>query len=136
MKTIIYLSLTLTAALTWSCQHPAQHEHNPATALELNQGQKWQVNPEMKPAIAAAEELLMRANDTNTTALAAGLESYNKQLIASCTMQGKSHDELHKWLHPHMELVQTLLQAKDAEEAQVAIRQLKTSFQTYHMFFE
>lgn len=57
-------------------------------------------------------------------------------LIESCTMQGESHDELHKWLHPHIELIQKLADAKDPQVAEAIVGQIEQSFQTYQNYFE
>jgi hypothetical protein len=32
-------------------------------------------------------------------------------------MDGKSHDELHKWLHPHMALIESLQEAENDDAA-------------------
>lgn len=57
-------------------------------------------------------------------------------LIGSCTMQGESHDELHKWLHPHIALIKKLEDAKDPKVAEVIVGQIEQSFQTYQNYFE
>ncbi len=64
------------------------------------------------------------------------LGGQNKRLIKSCTMKGKSHDELHKWLHPHMQLVEALEDAENEQNANKTIKQLKESFQTFHNYFQ
>lgn len=50
-------------------------------------------------------------------------------------MKGKSHDELHKWLHPHMTLVAELKSAENPAAAEGIISDLKSSFETYHAYF-
>lgn len=107
--------------------------------IELDQGEKWLVNEEMKPHILKGEAILQQyqtQNDTDHQALAAALKEQNGQLINSCTMKGKSHEELHKWLHPHMELIAALSQASSLEEAQPIVLQIEQSFQTYHHYFK
>ena len=51
-------------------------------------------------------------------------------------MKGESHEELHKWLHPHMQLIEELAQAKDSDEADPIIRDLEDSFNTYDSYFQ
>jgi hypothetical protein len=51
-------------------------------------------------------------------------------------MNGESHDQLHKWLHPHMQLVDKLEKAGDHEEANKFILRLKKSFKTYKQYFQ
>lgn len=50
-------------------------------------------------------------------------------------MDGKSHDELHKWLHPHLEIVKALENETDATKANGFVLQLQYSYQHYHQYF-
>ena len=50
-------------------------------------------------------------------------------------MDGKSHDELHKWLHPHLEIVKALEDEADASKANEIVLQLQDSYQQYHHYF-
>lgn len=107
--------------------------------IELDNGQKWKINLEMHPFIAAGENILnayteSRSNDFKT--LAVQLKEKDAALIKSCTMKGKSHEELHKWLHPHLELVAELEMAGNEQQANDLVKQLKKSFQTFHEYFQ
>jgi hypothetical protein len=107
--------------------------------LELNKGERWRVNKQMMPFIKFSEELLIgfrKANDTNYKKLAAALKECNNKLIASCTMEGKSHDALHQWLHPHLNLVKALENSTSASEVTANIEKLNHSFQIFNTFFE
>lgn len=107
--------------------------------IRLNNGEKWLVNDEMKPYVYEAEKVLSEYNESNSTEykeLAVVLKEKNTAVIKSCTMQGESHDELHKWLHPHMELVDKLEKADNVEEANETITQLNESFETYNQYFQ
>jgi len=112
-----------------------EHENE----INLNKGQKWQVNEEMKPHIETAEIFLndfVSNEKEDYHQLAENLSIHNKTLIKSCTMKGESHDELHKWLHPHMELIDKLEKASNLTEANDIISELQKSFETYHRYFE
>lgn len=104
--------------------------------IELNDGQKWEVNQEMKPPLERSEIALNKYDGKDYEILAEQLKANNDELVKSCTMKGKSHDELHKWLHPHMKLTTALLEAKNEKEANKIIQKLKTSFDTYHQYFQ
>ena len=107
--------------------------------IELNNGEKWKVNEEMKPHIIKGSEILaeyIAQEDTDYESLAESLKTQNKNLIKSCTMKGESHDQLHKWLHPHMGLIANLSKADDLEEAKGIISQIDESFNTYQAYFE
>jgi rhamnogalacturonyl hydrolase YesR len=150
MKTLnTIVGLTFISLLTWSCnQENSTTTENEVTTeiiaedsdeLSLNDGAKWKVNEDMLPHIIGGEELLnsyISTNDTNYVALAEQLKSQNKNLISSCTMTGKSHDALHNWLHPHIQLVNALNEAESIEDAQGIIEELKTSYTTFAIYFE
>lgn len=150
MKTTFVIRLAI-AFLFMACQSiPEEADDTPREKIDantesswqhltLNDGKKWHVNPEMVPYLEAGELLLAQyilEGDDNYKALAEGLSAENKNLIRSCTMQGRSHDELHKWLHPHLELVAQLSQATTLDEANTIIAKLQESYGWYHHFFE
>lgn len=117
-----------------------EHHHADfSEMLKLNHGEKWMVNDEMKPYVIKASELLntyIENGGTDYAGLARQMKEQNNLLIKSCTMEGESHDELHKWLHPHIELVTALETAKDETEANKLIAELKESFETYNEYFQ
>ncbi|RUA34282.1 MAG: hypothetical protein DSY77_05875 [Bacteroidetes bacterium] len=114
---------------------PIQQDKNDL-GIELNDGQKWEVNQEMKPPLERSEIALDKYDGKEYEILAEQLKANNDELVKSCTMKGKSHDELHKWLHPHMKLTTALLEAQNEKEADQIIQKLKTSFDTYHQYFQ
>lgn len=116
------------------------HQHGEETeSIQLNNGEKWAVNEEMKPFILEAENILneyLKSNSSDYKTLAVQLKEKNSGLIKSCTMKGDSHDELHKWLHPHMELIEKLTVCSNNDEAVKIINQLTASFKTYNQYFQ
>jgi hypothetical protein len=107
--------------------------------IELNEGEKWKVNEQMMPFLKSSEQLLVefqRNEDADYKLLASRLKETNNKLIASCTMKGKSHDALHKWLHPHLELVNELQNSKTEEEATRVMEKLKGSFSDFGHYFQ
>lgn len=133
MNKALYL-FSILILLSACGQHSHSHE-----AIALNKGEKWSVNAEMKPHIMEGEIILKEyiANgETDYQTLAKALEYQNSNLIKSCTMKGKSHDELHKWLHPHMELIAELDKAASIEDAGKVIAALETSFATFNTYFQ
>lgn len=107
--------------------------------LALNEGEKWEINTEMKPFLNNGESLVKEykeKNLNNYSELGSALSDQNEKLISSCTMDGESHDELHKWLHPHLNLTKDLKEAEDAETADKIIDELKASYATFHKYFK
>jgi len=121
-------------ALITSCGSDHQKD-----GIRLNDGQKWKVNAEMTPHIDRGNEILdqfMANKGSDYHKLAEDLKTQNQQLIKSCTMKGQSHDELHKWLHPHMALIEKLQHAKNPGDAAEIVGDIKQSFTTYKNYFE
>ncbi len=118
----------------------SEHHHDDLpTGIELNNGEKWEVNAEMKPYVLKGQEIVaafIQNNGTDYAKLAKDVAEQNDHLIQSCTMQGKSHDELHKWLHPHLELVEALSQTTDATKAKELVARLQKSYQDYGVYFK
>ncbi len=118
-------------------QEDHKDDDTPET-VELNNGAKWVVNEEMKPYVMKGEELVnnyTQKNQTDYKQLAADLKAENDKLIKSCTMNGKSHDELHKWLEPHLKLTKHLEKAGDVAEAKTLVMDLQSSYKNYHTYF-
>lgn len=148
--------LGIGALLFWSCNNSGktethqeeathtevqtEHHHNESSdVIEFNNGEKWKVNDEMKPFVLRGADLVntfIQEGNTDYATLTAQLKDLNSQLIKSCTMTGKSHDELHKWLHPHLELVKKLAQAINESEAEINVQKLVESYQEYHKYFQ
>ncbi len=121
---------------TESVSHDEHQHSDEVPTVELNNGEKWTVNPEMTPFILDAEKILNGYSNGNYKELAEQIEAKNQGLIKSCTMDGKSHDELHKWLHPHMGLIESLGDAENEQKANEIIAELKKSFEAYHTYFQ
>lgn len=120
-------------------EHNEYHHDDESEALKLNSGTKWIVNEEMKPFILEAEGILnqyIESKSQDYQNLAAQLKEKNSGLIKSCTMKGESHDELHKWLYPHIELIESLSKAESTEQANKFITDLQASFSTYNQHFQ
>ncbi|MHA3047821.1 hypothetical protein JSO59_010765 [Riemerella anatipestifer] len=148
-KTILF---GLSIFLFWSCNnssskttthqqdeiHETHHHDESLQVIELNNGEKWVVNSEMKPFVSKGAELVnvyVQENKTDFKELTTQLKEQNNQLIKSCTMKGKSHDELHKWLYPHLELVKELDNETDAVKAKEIVVKLQNSYQQYQIYF-
>ena len=111
-------------------------EEKHSNQLVLNEGAKWKVNEEMMPFILESEQLVLKYNDDDYLALAEQLFELNNNLIKSCTMDGPAHDELHKWLHPHIALLKKLKASEDQSQSTKVIHEINDSFVVFHAYFE
>lgn len=129
-----------TPATTGETTATEDHLQDEATeTIELDNGEKWKVNDEMKPFVFKGQELVsgyLQNQETDYTVLAKEVKEQNDLLIKSCTMKGKSHDELHKWLHPHLELVKELGETNDPDKAKELVAQLQKSYKEYGDYFQ
>ena len=117
-----------------------EHDHDDdSDAIQLNNGEKWEVNADMLPPIQNMElqiNAFIESDEKDYNLLAQGLKSDIDELTSSCTMTGQAHDELHKWLLPYIDLVNELLEAEtEAEEVQ-QFENIQASFATYNQHFE
>ena len=146
MKTIIFI-LFASAALLAGCNHQHGNDQNHAThdshenesgSLHLNNGTKWKINPEMIPHITASDKLLadFQVASGDHKVLAEKLKENNDKLIASCTMKGEAHDQLHVWLLPHVKLVNELSDAESEDDAEHIIAEIKESRETFDRYFQ
>lgn len=144
MKWKSFFSIAICVLVLASCgSQPASHTTDQpaaeASGMVLNDGQKWQVNEDMLPHIVAMEQAVEDFASNEVSAyheLGGVLKGHNKSLISSCTMKGASHDELHKWLYPHIEVIEGLGSAADAEAGASYVQDLKASFKAFHTYFE
>lgn len=120
--------------------HAAEHRiENPNELVRLNNGEKWQADVEMVAHVEVMEIILNDfapegLGDYHATAKV--LDEELSALIASCTMKGEGHDELHNWLLPVMQKVEALGKAEDEEQAAALTASLKASLTDFHNYFE
>lgn len=118
----------------------AVHEHEEhSDAIELDNGKKWKVNADMLPFILNGKEIIekyLADGSADYSKLGSELQHQNDQLTSSCTMTGKAHDELHKWLVPMLDLVVELQEAKGEKEAKNTIDKIKMAYSNFGNYFE
>tara|TARA_R100000951_G_scaffold31025_1_gene26641 strand:+ start:836 stop:1345 length:510 start_codon:yes stop_codon:yes gene_type:complete len=107
-----------------------------SSEISLYNGEKWKVNEEMLPHIKKSEAVFTAFEGKDYKQLSEDMMSHTNNLIQSCTMDGASHDELHKWLHPHIELITSLSEKSDQEVEEEVLPAIEKSFNTFHKYFE
>ena len=70
------------------------------------------------------------------TQLGLSLQKNIDLLTSNCTMEGKAHDELHKWLLPYIDMVDKLNKSKNSVEALQTFEEIKSSYKTFNLYFE
>ncbi len=128
----IISSLTL-ILLLFSCGNSAKNQ-----ALELNNGEKWEIIESMAVYVRAMEKDVSKFENSaekDYSILTEKLEKNIGLLTSNCTMKGKAHDELHKWLLPYIDSVKKLAGAKNEAEKEKIYRDIQGAFVTYNQYF-
>lgn len=153
MKTNLIILLVLHLFM-FSCVNPANnnseqqtvnnettkhHHDSEIETLVLNNGKKWKVDENMMVFIKNME---LKVNSFSPDKLKSyqlltdSLQKNINLLTSNCTMSGKAHDELHKWLVPYITRVNTLSETETESEAGNAFDQIRDSFKTFHQYFQ
>ncbi len=118
------------------------HQHKETDSIEFNNGAKWKVVPEMMAHIRNMESDINGFSETkhtelkDFTQLGSSLQKNIDLLTSNCTMEGKAHDELHKWLLPYIDMVDKLNKSKNNDEALHTFEEIKASYKTLNLYFE
>ena len=117
-----------------------EHHHNDESEeIELNNGVKWNVDSNMIIHIRNMENDVIsfaKIEKKDYKSLSEKLQSNIDLLTSKCTMKGKAHDELHKWLLPYIDLVKQLSESKDEIEAEKQFQKIEKSFITFNQYFQ
>lgn len=114
------------------------HIHTEKNKIELDKGKKWKVKDEMLIHIRNMEKEVHSFASSKTKdykSLAKNLQASIGLLTSNCTMTGKAHDELHKWLLPYIELIGNLSTSKNEEFQKKQFENIQTSFVVFNQFF-
>ena len=112
-----------------------EHQHSESETIQLNNGEKWKVDDNMMIHIRNMEKDVVhfdQEKSTNYSLLANKLKTNIDILTSNCTMKGQAHDELHKWLVPYIELVDSFSEEKSANQ----FTEIQNSFKTFNQYFQ
>jgi hypothetical protein len=115
------------------------HHSEESEKIELNNGEKWVVDSNMIIHIRNIENdvnSFSKDDNKDFKTISKKIQSHLDLLTSNCTMTGKAHDELHKWLLPFIDLVKELSDAKDMDIASEKFKDIQTSFLTFNTFFK
>ena len=150
----ITISLTVISLFLFSCSNTSnekskqqtetvtheEHQHNDEMqTIELNNGEKWKVDANMITHIRNMENDIIsfaKVEQKDYTSLSNKLQSNIDLLTSNCTMKGKAHDELHKWLLPYIDLVKELSEVKVETESEKQFQKIENSFIIFNQYFQ
>ncbi len=114
------------------------HHDSEIQNIELDKGEKWKVTEKMLVIIRAMESditALPKVYSKDYKLLSKKLQKNIDLLTSNCTMTGKAHDELHKWLLPFIALTIDLSEAKDIKNQENCFQKLEESFVLFNTYF-
>ena len=129
--------------MTISCTNQSESENSEPNKntynIELVNNEKWEVNKEMMVHIKDMElniEAVSNQSSPNYEELGSKLDENIGLLTSNCTMTGKAHDELHKWLLPFIDLVKDLNAADSKEEQKQSFEAIQESMNEFKTYFK
>jgi hypothetical protein len=144
-----------TAMLLSSCSHePTAHKQESGTdalistkhetpdnplGIETDHGKKWKVDAAMMAHIQKMEEGLRSFSGSSLPefkTLAQQTNGHLNELTSFCTMSGRAHDELHKWLVPFLDLATDFEKAENETAAASKLTAIKKQMEVFHQYFE
>lgn len=124
----------------------ADHAHEMAASknswlqeIELDNGNPWIANPETIEGVENMREQIQTANLTDAESYRALGEKLNEEknyIVRECTMTGASHDNLHVWLHPLIEQINTLNDTPTAEEGKQLVADIENRLTRFYDYFK
>lgn len=106
--------------------------------LELDEGRKWVVDKALMGYLRTMESEIGNFQGQDADGyhrLGQRLKTQVNLLTSHCTMGGKAHDELHKWLVPYMQDLHSFSSENDIDALKVKYQGLRSSFDVFNSYF-
>lgn len=143
MKRLFFIATISISAVLSSCANDEQSKDADSVKntydIELVNNEKWEVNQEMMIHIKNMEsdiKAVSKQSNPNYDALGSKLDKNIGLLTSNCTMTGKAHDELHKWLLPFIDLVKELNHADSKKEQKKSFEAIQDSMKEFNTYFK
>lgn len=144
MKNIFKIAVIGLTLMTIGCTYQTESKENSESDkniynIELVNNEKWEVNKEMMAHIKNMESDINAAlskSNPNYEELGSKLDENIGLLTSNCTMTGKAHDELHKWLLPFIDLVKELNAADSKEDQKKSFEAIQESMNEFNTYFK
>lgn len=107
--------------------------------LELKKGNKWIVDEGIAEGIDEINQVIKAHKGEKVLdyqLLGDAIAVQIKHIISSCTMKGKAHGELHKWLLPFLDLKEALVMTASPEEGAAVLENIKSELTVYAIYFK
>ncbi len=120
-----------------SSEDASQETEDGLDGLELNNGQKWQMDEHTRSVFAKMATSFLGSDISSLEGeglknAGAGLQGDINELIRGCTMTGDAHDQLHVYLTGYMPAVASLSHSGQMEDA----KKVRHYLENYDTYFE
>lgn len=115
-----------------------EKHHSETGVLELNDGKKWQANPETIEGILNMQGIVnnfLENNGTDYHQIKIQLEEEFTAIFKKCIMTGKAHDQLHNFLFPMKEYFE-IFGADNAEKSHLALLKYSKHLTIFFDYFK
>jgi len=124
----------------WFDQHmKEEHSEMVIEGLVLNDGEKWEANPETTNGINTMITDLNNLAENPTLEdyknLGAALNETKGKILNQCTMKGPAHDNLHSFLMPLIRKIKRLKNVDSIEKAEKITSKIKLHLFEYENYF-
>ena len=113
-------------------------QHDSDEELTLNNGKRWEANPETTEGVKKLQMQLQGFSDKESveayTILTKELEATFAEIFAKCTMKGEAHNQLHNFLKPMLELFDGM-KSGDLNESKKSFDILNKHLTLYKEYF-
>ena len=135
---VLVLSIGVLTLIACS-QNPNEEGHQDREGIHLDNGQKWEANPETIEHVHAMAALIteydINGDNVKYHAVAKELFMELKMVFDECTMTGESHEQLHTFLMPLHKNISKLMQNKSENPAET-LAELEMHLSTFGDYFE
>jgi hypothetical protein len=136
---ILFASLLMISGCGGKTADKTEDEQITESSVQLNNGTKWQANPETTTGINNMIQILSDfqegENASDYVMLKKNLEAEFTMIFEKCTMTGDAHDQLHNYLMPLKDLL-AKLESSDAIVSSTVVADTDEHLQLYGEYFE
>lgn len=107
--------------------------------IKLDEGSKWKANPETTKGVDKMLSLIESSNTKTVKdyqALASKLNEVKNFVVKECTMEGPSHDNLHVFLHPLIEKIDSLGEVSTVAKGSEVKAGIKENLKEFYNYFK
>jgi hypothetical protein len=112
---------------------------DPKRKVNLNNGKKWQANPETVQGIGNMKRLTREfssdAELADYTLLSERLGAEFALILQQCTMKGSAHENFHSYLEPMQAIIDSI-GSDDLATAKLSVPELAAYLDKFNMYFE